>query len=483
MRQLNPWDAAFLYGESRVAPMNICSVAHFSSGPDGQRLTLGEVRSAVVRNLHMLPPLRQRVIHAPFGLTRPHWVEDPDLNVDGHLYEVSLPAPGDRGQLAEQVSLIAARPLDLTRPLWEIHLITGLENGETVMVTKFHHAAVDGGSAGEIMPILLDPAPDSAQTTVCELRQAGRLPGTGEMLLRGLAGAASYPLDVMHVQQRMMSRLPHLLELIRARGLETGHRAPDAAEGVSRRDWQPPMFGAPRTSFNGRLSHNRCWAFGQVPLDQVRAIKNTFGGTVNDVVIAVCAAALRQWLDGQGALPGEPLVAMIPVSLRAGGERGTFGNEVSMMMSALPTTVADPVQRLQAASAAAAAAKRMHSAMGGDFLSNALRTVMPMLAAPPSRLAAEMPVPNLPRYPANLYISNVPGPPGPLYLAGKQMLTFYPAAFLPTAMGLNMVVLSYAGRLNFGLMACPDLVTDVEGLMDHVLEAVSELTKAAEAAI
>jgi diacylglycerol O-acyltransferase / wax synthase len=483
MRQLNPWDAAFLYGESRVAPMNICSAAHFSPGPDGQRLTLGEVRSAVVRNLHRLPPFRQRVIHAPFGLTRPHWAEDPDLNVDGHLYEVSLPAPGDRGQLAEQVSLIAARPLDLTRPLWEIHLITGLESGETAMVTKFHHAAVDGGSAGEIMPILLDPAPDSAQAAVCELRQPGRLPGTGEMLLRGLAGAASYPLDVMHFQQRMMTRLPHVLELIRARGLEPGHRAPDDAEGVRRRDWQPPTFGAPRTPFNGSLSQNRCWAFGQVSLDQVKAIKNTFGGTVNDVVMAVCAAALRQWLDGQGALPGEPLVAMIPVSLRADGERGTFGNDVSMMMSALPTTVADPVQRLHAASAAAAAAKRMHSAMGGNFLSDALRTVMPMLAAPPSRLAAAMPVPNLPRYPANLYISNVPGPPGPLYLAGKQMLTFYPAAFLPTAMGLNMVVLSYIGRLNFGLMACPDLVTDVEGLMNHVLEAVNELTKAAEAAI
>jgi WS/DGAT/MGAT family acyltransferase len=177
MRQLNPWDAAFLYGESRVAPMNICSVAHFSPGPDGQRLTLGEVRSAVMRNLHRLPPFRQRVIHAPFGLTRPHWTEDPDLNVDGHLYEVSLSAPGDSGQLAEQVSLIAARPLDLTRPLWEIHLITGLENGETAMVTKFHHAAVDGGSAGEIMPILLDPAPDSAQTTVCNGQDAAARTG------------------------------------------------------------------------------------------------------------------------------------------------------------------------------------------------------------------------------------------------------------------------------------------------------------------
>ncbi len=152
------------------------------------------------------------------------------------------------------------------------------------------------------------------------------------------------------------------------------------------------------------------------------------------------------------------------------------------MISALPTTVANPVERLRAASAAAAAAKRMHSAMGGDFLTNTLRTVMPMLGAPPARMAMEMPIPNLPRYPGNLYISNVPGPPGPLYLGGKQMLSFYPAAFLSPTMGLNMVVLSYVGNLNFGLMGCPDLVTDVDGLMNDVLEAVNELTKAAEAA-
>jgi diacylglycerol O-acyltransferase / wax synthase len=483
MRQLNSWDAAFLYGESRVTPMNICSVAHFAPAPDGQRLTLEEVRSAVVRNLPRLPPFRQRVVHAPFGLGRPHWAEDPDLNVDDHLHEVSLPAPGDRTQLAEQVSLIAARPLDLTRPLWEIHLISGLESGEAVLVTKFHHAAVDGGSAGEMMPIILDPAPDSPEMTVGQLRQPGGLPRPGEMMLRGLAGAASYPLHVMHVQRRMMSRLPHMAGLVRPPGQETGHRAPADAEGIRRRDWQPPMFGAPRAPFNGRLTKDRCWAFGQVPLDQVKAIKNAFGGTVNDVVMAVCAAALREWLLGQGALPKDPLVAMIPVSVRADEERGTFGNRVSMMMSALPTTVADPVQRLQAASAAAAAAKRMHSAMGEDFLAHALRLVMPMLAAPPSRMAAGMPVPNMPRYPANLYISNVPGPSGPLYLAGKQMLTFYPAAFLPRAVGLNMVVLSYLGSLHFGLMACPDLVTDIQGLMDHVVEAVKELSNAAEAVI
>jgi len=471
MRQLNPWDAAFLYTESRAAPMNICSVAHFSPGPDGSRLTLGEVRAAAVRALPKLPPFRQRAVHAPFGLTRPYWAEDPELNVDDHVHEVSLPAPGDRRQLAEQVSLIAARQFDFSRPLWEIDLITGLDSGETAMVVKFHHAAVDGVSAGKVMPILLDAAPDAVHGSVAELPPPGRLPGTGEMLLRGVAGAASYPLDVMNFQRKTMSRLPAMLGLLRP-----------SRDGTGPSSWGPLMLGAPHAPFNGTLTSNRSWAFGQVPLDQVKAIKNTFGCTVNDVVMAICAGALRGWLDDQGALPAEPLATMIPVSVRGDGNGDGFDNQVSEMLSALPTTVADPVERLRAASAAAATAKRMHAAMGGDFLTNALRTVMPMLGTPPARLAMEIPIPAMPRYPSNLYISNVPGPPGPLYLGGKQMLTFYPAAFLSPTMGLNMVVLSYVGSLDFGLMACPDLVTDVEGLMNHVLEAANELTKAADAA-
>ena len=481
-QQLKPWDASFLFQESRVYPMNICSVAHFSAGPDGSALTLGEVRSAVLRALPELPPFHHRVVRAPFGLGKPRWAEDPNLNVDDHLHEVTLPAPGNPKQLAEQVSLIAARPLDLTRPLWEIYLINGLESGEVVMILKFHHAAVDGGSAGRVMPILLDRAPDSPRAEPRDLPQPGPLPGSAEMLRHGLVDAAGYPLDVMRVAKQMMSRLPHMLGLVRAVGAEANPFAPADANGIRQRDWQPPMFGAPSAPFNGQPTQNRCWAFGQVPLEDIKAIKNTFGGTVNDVVLAVCAGALRQWLLDQGALPRENLGGMIPVSVRADGDHGTFGNEVSMMTCTLPTTVADPVQRLRATSAATAAAKRMHAAMGGDFMSNAMQLALPMMGTPPAKVAVEMPMPPMPRYPANLYISNVPGPPGPLYLAGKQMLTFYPAAFLSRTMGLNMVVLSYVGNLNFGLMGCPDLVTDIDGLMDHVVGAVNELIKAAKAA-
>ena len=467
MRQLNSWDAAFLYGETHFAPMHICSVAHFGPGENGQQLSLDDVRAAVQRCLPLVPPLRQRLVHVPFGLDRPYWADDREVNIDDHVHQVTLLPPGDRVHLAEQVGQIAACPLDLSRPLWEMHLIHGVDGGQTVLVTKFHHAAVNGGAAAEIMTMLLDPAAESQPVPAPGPRRPDRVPGPGGMLLRGLAGAASYPIEALRFQRRMMSSLPHLV------------RPAGESDGPRGRRLMLPAVRAPRTPFNGRLTPDRSWAFGQVPLDQARAIKNAFGGTVNDVVMSVCAGALRRWLLDRDALPRAPLVVMIPVSLRTDEDHGDFGNRVSMMTVSLPTTVADPVQRLRATAAAAKAAKQTHSALGEDFLAGALQLAMPMLAAPAFRVAAEMPFTNVAHPSANLFISNVPGPPDPLYLAGKQMLTYYPAAFLPRGTGLNMVVLSYLGSINFGLMACPELVPDVWELMGYVIEAVDELAQAA----
>ena len=368
-------------------------------------------------------------------------------------------------QLAEQVSQIAARPLDLSRPLWEMDLIHGVEGDQTVLVTKFHHAAVNGASGADFITILFDPAPDTQPEPAPGPRRPDRVPGRGRCCcaawlappaIRSMCCASSggcWPAC------RTWSGRPH-----------TGQGGRLAL----------PAILAPRTPFNGSLTPDRSWAFGEVPLDQVKAIKDALGGTVNDVVMSVCAGALRRWLLEHDALPSAPLVVMIPVSLRTAEERGSFGNRVSMMTSTLLTTVADPVQRLRATAAAAKAAKQTHSALGDEFLSGALQLAMPMMTAPGFRWAAEMPFTNVAHPSANLFISNVPGPPDPLYLAGKQMLTYYPAAFLPRGTGLNMVVLSYLGSVNFGVMACPQLVPDVWNLMGYVTEDVDELTQAAE---
>ena len=279
---------------------------------------------------------------------------------------------------------------------------------------------------------------------------------------------ANYPVEALRFQRKMMASLP---QLVRPAAQSIGLRGGRVAM---------PAILAPRTPFNGRLTPDRSWAFGEVPLDQLKAIKNALGGTVNDVVMSVCAGALRHWLLDHDALPSAPLVVMIPISLRSAEDYGSFGNRVSMMTTQLLTTIADPVQRLQATAAAAKAAKQTHSAIGEDFLAGALQLAMPMMTAPGFRWAAEMPFTNVAHPSANLFISNVPGPSAPLYLAGKQMLTYYPAAFLPRGTGLNMVVLSYLGSVNFGLMACPERMPDAWNLMDHVIEAVDELTQAAE---
>ncbi|HTT53357.1 MAG TPA: wax ester/triacylglycerol synthase family O-acyltransferase [Streptosporangiaceae bacterium] len=466
MQQLNSWDAAFLYGETHFAPMHICSVAHFAPGADGQQLSLAEVRAAARERLHLLPPFRRRVVHVPFGLDRPYWI-DGDVCIEEHVHEVTLPPPGNPAQLAEQVAEIAARPLDLRRPLWELYLIRGVENDQTVLVTKLHHAAVDGMSGAEIQAILLDPAADSPAPPAPGPADPERVPGPGEMLLRGLAGAATYPVEALRFQRRLIGRAPHLI------------RPAEAESG--RRGWQlslPPVT-APPTPLNGRLSAERSWAYGQVPLSEVKAIKNALGGTVNDVVMSVCAGALRKWLLDYDALPKEPLVVMVPVSLRTEQERRDWGNRVSMMMATLPVNVSDPVQRLRATTAASRKAKHVHAALGEDFLAGALQLAMPMMATPAFQITSELPFTNLAHPSANLFISNVPGPSAPLYLAGKKMLTYYPAAFLPRGTGLNMVVLSYLGYLDFGLMACPERVPGVWRLMRHVIEAVDELADAA----
>jgi WS/DGAT/MGAT family acyltransferase len=341
MQQLNSWDAAFLYGETKFAPMHICSVAHFAPGKDGQQLSLDDVRSAVKQRLHLLPPLHQRVVYVPFGLDRPYWVDDPEVNIDEHLHQVTLLPPGDRRQLAEQVSQIAARPLDLSRPLWEMVLIHGVEGDQTVLVTKFHHAAVDGASGADFITILFDPAPETQPEPAPAPRRPDPVPRPWEMALRGLAGVANYPIEALRFQRKMMASLPQLVR--------------PAAESIGRRGGRVamPAILAPRTPLNGRLTPDRSWAFGEVPLDQLKAIKNALGGTVNDVVMSVCAGALRHWLLDHDALPSAPLVVMIPISLRSAEDYGSFGNHVSMMTTQLLTTIADPVQRLRATAAAA----------------------------------------------------------------------------------------------------------------------------------
>lgn len=487
MQQLTGVDASFLYMESASTFGHVCSVSIFDPSCDecgGERLTIDKVRALVESRLHLLPPFRRRLAEVPFGLDRPYWVDDPDFDIDFHVRELALPAPGDKYQLAEQVSRIASRPLDRARPLWELYLIWGLEGDRVAMMAKFHHAAIDGVGGRELMTTLLDTTPTPAPTEPAPTWRPDPIPSDGEMLMRGLTGLATQPWKWLQLQQRVAAGLPKAAQLAR-------QTATPALAGALTRMASPtrggdgnllttPMLGAaPRLSFNRTITPHRRWAFGSSPLAQVKALKTSYGVTVNDVVMAMCAGGLRHWLSDHGELPDVPLLAMVPISVRTEASKGAGGNQVSAMVAPLPTHVADPVERLRAAHEAMRAAKEQFGAIDASVLADMTQFAMPAMAVRAARVASQWRVADLVNPPFNVVISNVPGPQTPLYLAGARMLNYYPVSVVTDGQGMNMTVQSYSGSLDFGLISCRELMPDLWNLMDYVEESLAELGAAA----
>ena len=308
---------------------------------------MGDVCRMVSERLHLLPPFRWRLVEVPFGIDLPYWVEDPAFDLDFHIRDSAVPPPGDDQQLAETVARIFARPLDRSRPLWELYLIHGLPEGRVAMLTKLHHSMVDGVSGNEILGVLLDPSPEGKEIPPAPKREPGeRVPGDLEMLGRGLLGVPRQPLRAL---RSLPTALPNLTDLPGANAFPV---VPWLAGTLSRARGEDPGLlevttaRPPKTSFNGRVSSHRRFAFGSLSLDTVKRLKNELGITVNDVVVALCATAVRDWLLDRDELPEEPLVAMIPVSVRTEEQMGTFGNRISTMIVPIPTNVEDPRERL-----------------------------------------------------------------------------------------------------------------------------------------
>jgi diacylglycerol O-acyltransferase / wax synthase len=479
MRQLTPLDAQFLAIETSRTYGHVGSVAIYdpSTAPQG-RLGLPEVCRLVSERVHLLPPFRWRLAQVPLGLDLPYWTEDEDFDIDFHIRESAVPPPGDDRQLSETVARIFARPLDRSRPLWELYLIHGLDGGRVGLLTKVHHAVVDGVSGNEILSVLLDPSPEGREVPPPEPDRGGHVPGDLEMLGRGLFGLARTPLRAL---RSVPTALPNLTELPGANAMPG---VPTLSNVVSRvrqtlgGSEDPGILEVttarpPRTSFNGRISAHRSFAFGSVSLDRVKAIKDEAGVKVNDVVVAVCAGALRDWLLERCELPDEPLVAMVPVSVRGVEQTATFGNRVSTMIVPIPTDVAQPRERLERAHELLRSAKEHHAALPADLLTDASSFIPPAVAA----LAARTTVGILARTrpPLNLVISNVPGPRSPLYIAGAQLQANYPVSAIVDGVGLNMTVMSYRDSVDFGFVADRDQISDAWPLLRAAQRAVDEL--------
>ena len=485
MRQLTAVDAQFLAleGPRHYGHVGGVAVVDPSTAPGGI-LELADLQYLIAERLPLVPPFRWRLVEVPLGLDYGYWIDDPDFDLDFHVRELALPAPGNDQQLAEQVARIFARPLDRSRPLWELYLIHNYDGGKAVVMTKIHHAVIDGISGAEILGALLDLTPEGREVPPELTGPGDTKPGDLELLARGLLGVPRYPLRLLRSVPRALPNIDEVPSLAGIPGMKAAGRVAEVAERtlggdrrvVGHRDLVPP-----RTSFNGRISAHRRFAFGQISLDAVKAIKNRHGVTVNDVVVSLCAGAVRRWLVQHRELTDEPLVAQIPVSVRTEAEQGTFGNRILLMSAPLFTNEGDPVQRLRRTHDALLEMKERHKALPADLLQDANHFVPPAVFSRAARLTFSLASSGRGRPPWNLVVSNVPGPQVPLYLAGARLEADYPVSVVTDGMGLNITVMSYLGHLDFGIVADREQMPDLWSLIDWLRDEVASLEPPSQA--
>jgi len=476
MQQLTGLDASFLALESSVSTGHVGGVCLLdpSNAPGGPgSLTLASLTTLLAQRLPLVPVMRRKLLDVPLGLDQPYWIDDPAFDIEYHIREVGLPRPGSDAQLAEQVGRLHARPLDRRRPLWEMYLITGLAKGRIAVYTKVHHAAIDGASGAELLTVLLDLSPDGRELPEENGFRPARAPSRFRLTARAAARLAWKPVQVARVAADVVRAVPTLAPAMRpVIGGILGLGRGDGGVIATR------PGRAPATPFNKAITAHRRCAFRSVDLTTVKAVKNAYGVSVNDVVMAMCAGALRRWLIEHDALPYLPLVAMIPVSVRDEASKGALGNKVSAMLATIPTNLDDPSERLTVVHEATRIAKSQLATIPPGLVDEISDFAPPALVARAARVMfATGVLHRLP--PFNVCISNVPGPNVPVYLGGTKLLAQYPVSVLTDGQGLNITLVGYLGQLHFGLVACRELVPDVDALAGYLVDELAVLAEAA----
>ncbi len=483
-------DALFLAVEDGRNFSHISGLAILdpSTAPGGS-LSLEDVQKMIEDRLHLLPPFRWRLAEVPLGLDYPYWVDDPDFDIEFHVRELALPAPGTEAQLALQVERIVSRPLDRARPLWEFYLVQGLEKGRVAVLSKIHHSVVDGVSGAEIMGILFDL--DAAGRDIPPPGESGPtdpVPSSLELFRRAVLGT---PGRVAGRISKLPSTLPNLVEVPPIRSIPGVGLIGRVAESARRvvpfegdgEVLDRPKIKAPRTMLNGRVSAHRRVSFGSLPLKAVKEVKDAYGAKVNDVVVSLSAGALREYLISRGDLPDQPLVAMIPISVRTDEQIGTFGNRISMMIVEIPTDEPDPVERLLRSHRSLLKAKERHGALPADLMRSANDFIPPAIFARAARAITS--VGASPRFQPhfNVTLSNVPGPPFPLYIAGAELIANYPISVVADGIGLNITVLSYRDHLDFGIVSDREIAPDLSLIMETLRSDLKILKRRARAKV
>jgi WS/DGAT/MGAT family acyltransferase len=455
-------DAAFLYAETAEAPLHVMGALVLESHGRGSREDFRRVRAQIERRLPGLPILRRKLAPVPFGLGRPIWTDDPAFDLDAHLHRTALPAPGGDGELFEAIARITEVPLRRDRPLWEMWVIEGLERGRFALVAKIHHAAVDGIGGAQLMCGLLDVDRDARPPRSVEAEpEPEPAPSSSTLFADAALALGAQPLR-------------GAWQILRS--ARTGVRL--ALTALSKREF--PLPSAPRTRLNGRVSSRRSVALGSVQLSDVKRVKNAYAATVNHVVLAACAGALRSYLGAHGEIPQEPLVAAVPMAL---GERPSdgLGNSLSALLVRLPVHLADPLERLHAAREASLEAMRTHELLGNQLNEWADLVSLPLFLGA-AQLYTRLGLAELVGPVVNLVMSNVPGPDMPLYCAGARVTACHPIGPIYDGCALNLTVMSYDGRLGIGAVGCPDTVPAVDEIPRAFAASVDELLQIVDGA-
>ena len=474
MQQLTGMDASFLALETANATGHVGGLSVLDPSTASEPLTLARLTGVMAERLPLVPVLRRKLLNVPLGLDQPYWIDDADFDIEYHVREIALPRPGSDAQLTEQVSRLHARPLDRSRPLWELYLITGLARKRAAVYSKIHHAAVNGVSGTELLTVLFDLTPAGRELPAAEPFRPERPPPLPVLAAKAGMRLAWRPVQTVQITNELVRILPTLAPLANTLiGEMLGLNRGDGSVIATR------PGRAPATPFNQAITPHRRFAFRSVDLDTVKAVKNAFGVSVNDVVMAMCAGALRRWLVDHDALPDQPLVAMIPVSVRAPASQGGLGNRVSAMLAPLPTNVTDPGQRLQIVRSATQVAKAQQAVIPQGLVDQISDFAVPALAARAARVVfATGLLHRLP--PFNVTISNVPGPNVPVYMCGARLVAHYPVSVVTDGQGLNITLVGYLGQLHFGLVSCRELVPDIDKLAGYLPEELALLAEAAE---
>jgi WS/DGAT/MGAT family acyltransferase len=465
VKRLSGLDAAFLAIESDRWPTHVACITVFDPADCPGGYDIERFKRSLAERLHLLPPLRWRLVDPPLSLGRPHWIEDPDFDLDWHIRRIGLPAPGGRKELAEVCTEIYRHRLDRRRPMWELWVIEGLEHGHVAVFWKIHHACIDGIAGASIQEVMFDPDPaGGVHITPPEQEWVPEaFPGGVKMFLSSLPSFAATPIRLVKEVGRMVPNAPELVRTARSGGLPL------------------PGGGVPRTRFNDAVTQARTWAYCSISLDDVKLVKNHFGVKVNDVVLAISAGAVRSWLDARGELPDAPLAASVPVSVRGNDGEVVTGNAISGMPVSLATDIADPVLRLHAIHENAMAAKDMQRALGAETIMNLVETPPPAMLSLALRVYAKTNL--VKRHPpiTNLPISNVPGPPKQLYVLGAPIKAFFSMGLLVDGAGLFIGAMSYKDQMDFGILTGKEMCEDPFEIADGIVDELQTLVKATKA--